>query len=121
MLMPLFMTTNLFTSGLSLTLGLWRLVCSMMMEYERMYAVSVLSSTPPGLQSRYWAANISMMRSIFWASPGKWKLHRNALFSLESFTRRGGERKEERSGRDKGVEREREMEGEKEKGRGMEV
>lgn len=33
----------------------------------------------PGLQWQYLWANASIIRSIFWASPGKRKLHRNCL------------------------------------------
>ena len=33
----------------------------------------------PGLQRQYRAAKVSIIRSIFWASPGSRKLHRNCL------------------------------------------
>lgn len=34
----------------------------------------------PGLHWQYREANASIIRSIFWASPGKRKLHRNCLW-----------------------------------------
>ena len=60
----------IFFSGFML--GLCASVCSMMMEYARMKAVSVEGKTP-GLFSQYRCANFSMMRSIFCASPGRRK------------------------------------------------
>lgn len=61
----------------------------------------VLSKTPPGLHSRYLAANNSMIRSIFWASPGRWKLTKKALHG-EQREERDRERKREKGGRGKG-------------------
>lgn len=39
----------------------------------------------PGLQWQYRWANASIMRSIFWASPGSLKLHRNCLRAWTRF------------------------------------
>lgn len=46
--------------------------------------VPVLWNTP-GLQRQYRWANASIMRSIFWASPGSLKLHRNCLRAWTRF------------------------------------
>lgn len=46
--------------------------------------VPVLWNTP-GLHRQYLWANASIMRSIFWASPGSLKLHRNCLRAWTRF------------------------------------
>ena len=66
------------------------------------HSVPLLLRAPPGLHSRKRSANSSMMRSIFWASPGRWKLYRNALCERgkqgEREARREGGRKAGREG-----------------------
>lgn len=43
----------------------------------------------PGLQRQYRVAKVSIIRSIFWASPGSRKLHRNCLGEEQGHGQRG--------------------------------
>lgn len=43
----------------------------------------------PGLQKQYRVAKVSIIRSIFWASPGSRKLHRNCLGEEEGHGQQG--------------------------------
>mmetsp|Transcript_109808 Transcript_109808/g.310351 ORF Transcript_109808/g.310351 Transcript_109808/m.310351 type:complete len:258 (-) Transcript_109808:716-1489(-) len=70
--MPLALLTNCAFVILFLTPGLCRSVCSMISAKERMKAQSACTNFP-GLSFQNFSANFSIIRSIFWASPGSRK------------------------------------------------